>query len=122
MTWPRPLLLSATQGEQLISDAHQDLSALPDLFFDAPVYSELFGNAFAQRYEGRVTTISNALGYEAVTAVVKALALGPDAVQAMRKLSYSGVSGTMDFTVENTGNSAKSVLMRIEGNKATRIN
>lgn len=121
MAWPRPLLLTALQGEQLTFDSSQDRSTLNDIFFDAPVFSELFSRAFAQRYDGRQPTISNALGYEALTALSKALALGGDPVASLRKLSYDGVSGVMDFTIENTGNSAKSVLMHFEGPTAVRM-
>lgn len=121
MSWPRPLLLSASQGEELLFDTTQDRAGFPEIFFDAPVYSEVFARAFAQKYEERSPTLSNALGYEAVTVVLKALMNGGDTVAGIRKLSYNGVSGPIDFTVENTGNGAKSVLMRIEGIKAVRI-
>ncbi len=121
MAWTRPLLLSATQGEELLYDTTQDRAGFSEIFFDSPVFSEIFSRAFAQKYDERSPTLSNALGYEAVTSVLKALTEGGDTVAAMRKLSYNGVSGPIDFTVENTGNGAKSVLMRVDGIKAVRI-
>jgi hypothetical protein len=122
LTWPRPLLLSAPEGEELLFDTTQDRAFLPEIFFDSPVFSELFANGFIQRYPGRVPTLSAALGYEAANALLKAAAIPGDTVAAMRKVSYSGVSGPVDFRLENTGNGAKSVLMRVEGDRAVRMN
>jgi len=121
MAMIRPLLLSALEGEQLVHDTTQDHAALNDVFFDSPVFSEVFTRAFAQRFDGRTPTLSNALGYEAITAVSKSLSIIPDGAVRMRKVVYDGVSGPVDFTVENTGNGAKSVLMHLEGNSAVRM-
>lgn len=95
----------------------KSIDSLTGIYFVDTLASAEFADRFQKRF-GLTPLLEPYNGYEALRSAVKAIIQNPIAPQeALRQMSYEGISGTLDFTKSCAGNQSRWHLKQFHDGK-----